>query len=416
MGNLFFSHQKNAAEKLLPMLKKTGVAYCAGEPRTGKTATALLVKHLMRPEKCLVLTKKAAIKGWESEINRVSISVDLVTNYEQAKNIKQKFDLVILDEAHALGKVGKINQRIKDVKRLVGDAKILCLSGTPVVETPLSIFHQFFVSSKTPFKNKSFYDFFREWGISEPIWIAGRMIESYKVCKPELVDEIGKHTVTITKADAGIDEKNIEHVRHNIPLSPKAIQILDNAVRQKTGLLERGFTMLETESAVRSFVFQAEFGAYTDQEAGTVNMLHDDLITYLSINFDMRSAAIMCHYKSTKYLIAEHFPFTSIYSSSAHAEGVDLSHHKDLIIIGTDFSGSKHIQRIERQSNLMNYKKRRLHFITTSHGLSGAVLDSVSQKKDHNILHFRKWMAGIVGSHDSEEDFKLAQERRLLGG
>ena len=410
MEKLFFNHQKNAAEQLYSMLRKTGVAYCAGEPRTGKTATALLVKHLLRADKCLVLTKKAAIKGWESEINRVGISVDLVTNYEQAKKIRPKFDLVILDEAHALGKVGKINQRIKDVKKAVGDAQILCLSGTPVVETPLAIFHQFFVSSKTPFRNKSFYDFFREWGVSEPIWIAGRMIESYKACKPTLVDAIGKHTVTITKADAGIDEKNIEHIRHNIQLGTKARQILDDAVRQKIGALQSGYSMLETESAVRSFVFQAEFGAYTDQDAAKVNMLHKDLIDYLSLNFEMRNAAVMCHYKSTKYLIGEHFPFTSIYSSSAHAEGVDLSHHRDLIIIGTDFSGSKHIQRIERQSNLMNAQKRRLHFITTSHGLSGNVLDSVSQKKDHNIRHFRKWMDDIVRSGDTEKDFELAQK------
>ena len=92
MDKLFFDHQRNAAENLLPLIKTRGVAYCAGEPRTGKTATALLVKHLLRVESCLVLTKKAAIKGWESENNRVGIGVDLVTNYEQAKKIKTKFE------------------------------------------------------------------------------------------------------------------------------------------------------------------------------------------------------------------------------------------------------------------------------------------------------------------------------------
>ena len=409
MEKLFFEHQKNAAESLLPLIRNRGVAYCAGEPRTGKTATALLVKHLLRAESCLVLTKKAAIKGWESEINRVGIDVDLVTNYEQAKKIKTKFDLVILDEAHALGKVGKINQRIKDVRKLVGDSRILCLSGTPVVESPLAIFHQFFVSSRTPFKHKSFYDFFREWGISEPIWVAGRMIESYKACKPELVDEIGNYTITITKQDAGIKSNMVEHIRHEVPLRPRTIKLIDDAVRQKIGVLSIGYTMLETESAVRSYVLQAEFGAYTDQQESKVNLLHNDVIDYLSTNFEMRKAAVMCHYKSTKYLLGECFPQTSIYSSAAHAEGVDLSHHNDLIIIGTDFSGAKHIQRIERQSNLMATKKKRLHFITTSHGLSGDVLASVSNKKDHNIRNFRRWIDSFVGSDDPEKDFGLAQ-------
>lgn len=417
MNKLFFDHQISSAEKLFLILKNHGVAYCAGEPRVGKTATALKVKSLMRVNSCLVLTKKAAIKGWESEINRVGIPVDLVTNYEQAKKIKKKFDLVILDEAHNLGKVGKINQRIKDIKKLVGDADILCLSGTPVVESPLAIFHQFFISEKTPFKHKNFYSFFREWGISQPIWISGRMIESYKACRPELVDEIGRYTVTITKEEAGIDSSNIEHIKHEIPLGERSVLLIDSAVRNKVGFLDGSTMMLETESAVRSYIFQMEFGAYTDQsENGKIHFIHDDVVNYLSINFNMRNVAVMCHYKSTKFLLGHHFPFTPIYSSSAHAEGVDLSHHKDLIIIGTDFSGAKHIQRIERQSNLLKNSKRRLHFITTSHGLSSEVLDSVSLKKSYNINHFRKWMTGIVRSRNSEEDFRLAKEPRFLGG
>jgi len=402
----FLPHQEIAAHNLAQIFKKSGVAYLAGEPRSGKTATALKTTQLIGAKNVLCLTKKNAISGWEKEMERVGIRLALVTNYEQAKKISSGFDLVILDEAHALGKVGKINQRIKDVKKTVGNSPILALSGTPVVETPLAIFHQLYVSTKTPFKHRNFYDFFRHWGINNPVWIGGRVIESYKMCRPELVNEIGKFTVTITQKDAGIKSSLIDHRTHKIKLSHKAKMILDEA-KTDLGITVKGdWIPFESHTALRSFIHQAEFGAYKMPD-GKIAYFHTDLVDFLRGRFQMEQAAVMCHYHSTKYLIAEHFPKTEIYSSNAHSEGVDLSHHKNLIIIGTDFSGAKHIQRIERQANIMREKQRTLHMIVTQEGISNDVLAALADKRDYNISAFKKW-ADAKRSKNSETDFKLA--------
>lgn len=403
----FLPHQEIAAHNLAEIFKRTGVAYLAGEPRSGKTATALKMMELVGAKNVLCLTKKNAIGGWKKEMSRVGIEIAMVTNYEQAKKISAGFDAVILDEAHALGKVGKINQRIKDVKKVVGKSPILLLSGTPVVETPLAIFHQFCVSTKTPFRHRSFYDFFREWGIARPVWVGGRAIESYKMCRPELVKEIGKYTVTITQADAGIKADLVQQRIHSMSLGPTARGVLNQA-RVESGIdVDGTFVPFESHTALRSFIHQAEFGAYKMPD-GKIAYFHTDLVHFLRGRFEMDSVAVMCHYHSTKFLIAEHFPKTPIYSSNAHSEGVDLSHHKNLIIIGTDFSGAKHIQRIERQANIMREKQRMLHMIVTPEGISADVLAALTDKRDYNISAFRKWSGSGERGDNSKTDFELA--------
>jgi superfamily II DNA or RNA helicase len=65
----------------------------------------------------LVLTKKAAIGGWEKFIdgNELLKHKYKVTNYEQAHKLNPShYDLVIIDESHNLGNIGKPSPKNKD--------------------------------------------------------------------------------------------------------------------------------------------------------------------------------------------------------------------------------------------------------------------------------------------------------------
>jgi len=80
-----YPHQIQKAEQCWEILKSCGYVYLAGKPRSGKTLTSLLVAEKSKKiSNVLILTKKAAIGGWEKFLQGVTLSHKYhVTNYEQ---------------------------------------------------------------------------------------------------------------------------------------------------------------------------------------------------------------------------------------------------------------------------------------------------------------------------------------------
>lgn len=203
----YLPHQVAASNAATNILRHHGLAYIFGQPRSGKTATAIRLVEMSKKRSVLVLTPKNAIGGWKSELARTgAVKQYTITNYEQVKKLRaDDFDFVIIDEAHRLGTVGKPSKRIKEVRAVTFDKAVLYLSGTPITETPLAIYYQLSATKHSPFNQyATFYKFFRDYGIPDPIWIGGRSVESYKKYRPEVLEVIEPYIVRMTQADAGI--------------------------------------------------------------------------------------------------------------------------------------------------------------------------------------------------------------------
>jgi SNF2 family DNA or RNA helicase len=142
---------------------------CAGvfnEPRTGKTPTMIsLIKHI-KPNRTIIVTPASLVYNWQREFekwypkanvavvagdkakrraiynrhNRVPFSV-LVVSKDTLKNdindLQQKFDVVIVDEAHYLRNYKTAQS--KAVFRLKADRRY-ALTGTPTVKHAADIF------------------------------------------------------------------------------------------------------------------------------------------------------------------------------------------------------------------------------------------------------------------------------------
>ena len=72
-----------------------------------------------------------------------------------------------------------------------------------------------------------------------------------------------------------------------------------------------------------------------------------------------------------------------MYSSTSHAEGVDLSHFDNLIIYSQNFSTSKHSQRRARQANINRADPITVHFLIADTGIDQHIYDSVSVKQEN---------------------------------
>ena len=95
------------------ILKKYKLLYLALQTRTGKTLTSLSIAQRINVKSVLFITKKKAITSIEKDYNLGNFSFDInITNYEQVKKVKQShtYDLIIIDEAHALGAFPKPSQ------------------------------------------------------------------------------------------------------------------------------------------------------------------------------------------------------------------------------------------------------------------------------------------------------------------
>jgi hypothetical protein len=388
---MFRPHQIEKAEALQALLQKHKQAYLAGAPRSGKTRTALKLIQNLNAEHVLVLCPKNAIPGWRKEMEATDVRHPHVTNYEQCKNIKpQNWDMVVLDEAHSMGAFPRPSQRTKDVKRhVLSSSYFLAMSGTPCVESPSQLYHSFFWMRATAsnFCN-NFYDWHRLYGIPKTLFFSGRRINDYTKCMPEVMEGFGRMCVTMTQEDAGIQTEVTDQV-HTL----KASLVTENIIEQ---LKEHGVTRIdfkpivaESEMAARALIHQVESGAlHFNNEYLTTGST--EVLDYVNEHWSQKDTAVMCHYRATQRLFGE--AGWGVFSSQAHAEGVDLSRYHNLVIVNSGYSGIKHVQRRERQVNLAKSRDNvTVHHIVVDCGISPSVWEAVTHKRDFNLAAFRQW-------------------------
>ena len=406
-----FKHQIEKAEQCWNILKQCGYVYLAGKPRSGKTLTALLIaESSQKINSVLILTKKAAIPGWEKFLNDEELGLRhkyKVTNYEQVGKMNGRkahlklnpkdYQLVIIDESHNLGTLGKPSNRIKLIRHLCYHMPHIHLSGTAIVESANSIYHQMFISKYTPFKFKNFYDFHRKFGVPYYIKAGGRDIAQYDKFKPELLDEINKFTVYMTQEDAGIS-KDVQATDklHYVELDKGTKELYntlqkDNIAKVWTDMLidpigcSKEYDLVcDTTMKLRTSLHMLESGiAKVDDEY--IELGNTEKIDYIKKTFgDTEDVGIMSHFIGERRLLEKHFKKAKIYSSNAHSEGVDLSHLKHFIIISSDYSGSKFIQRRDRIVNINGSNTTIVNHILVKNAISDQVYKKVSKKEDFN--------------------------------
>ncbi len=395
----YLPHQATKAGHCLDVLMQYGICLLFGEPRSGKTRTAILAAELSPATRVLVVTKKAAISGWHSEIKAVDPEAEFtVTNYEQCRKIRPGYGLVIVDESHNLNKTGRPTQRFAAVRHAVGNSPVLMLSGTPSVEKLPGVYYQFGCSARfSPFRQfNNFYAFFQAYGIPDPIWVNGRKIEQYRAAKPTLMPYLEPLIVRMSQEEAGITQQVKDHV-HLVELEPWTKGYISGLLEDSVIMTEDGeLHTLDSDIAVRNAVHQIESGAVLVNNE-IWELPNNEVIDYIKRTFGTKGLVVMAHYRSTRQKLERHFPV--VLSSDAHAEGVDLSMYDNFVIVNSAYSGAKFIQRRERVVNINRTTPATVHHILTDAGISRDVYEAISSKRDFNIRMFRRVRADHTAAH-----------------
>jgi hypothetical protein len=396
-----YPHQTEIAKEAYNILAENMIVYLAMEERTGKTLTAILTCELTAVNNILVITKKNAINGWEDALNAFDhTKCYTITNYHQAKKFDpQAFELVILDEAHNyISSFPKASKLWSEVQSLTIHKPIIYISATPYAQGPQLLYHQFALSTWSPFaKFKTAYTWFKTFGIPETVYLSGRQVETYKNVKTEEVLARCKHLfISRTRQELGFEHEPEDHL-HYIELGELTKEVYNIILKQKVLELNGELIQYDTTAKLRAALHMLEGGT-----AKTNNIRNDEgkvvqdgkpmiLGNVEKINYildtwgDTDELVIMYNYKTEFNKLQNYFKKALLLQATSYAEGVDLSHKKHLVIYSQDFSTARHSQRRARQANKKRDIPINVHYILVKDGISDQVYQTVSINKTNFV-------------------------------
>lgn len=377
-----YKHQEEISDQAYKILKNHGLVYLAMEERTGKTLTSILIAEMSKAENILIITKKAALKGWDETMKAYDITKSYTSiNYHSIEKLeKDNFDLVIVDEAHSSGMstYPKKSKLYDKVRKVTYDKPIIFLSATPYAESLSQIFHQLGLTKYSPFNDyKRFYTWFSDFGTVEQKWIGGRTLNEYKKAHSHKIMPLIKHLfIKYTRKDLGFEHEP-KDVLHYIDLNKDTKDIYNKLLKDE--ILEDLNYVADTPIKLRTGLYMIEGGTLKVFDKSIV-LGNTEKIDYIQKNFK-KDVAIMANFVAEQEMLKS--KFTNVFSSTSDAEGIDLSHIDELVVYSMNFSTAQFIQRRARQANIKRNKPIKVHFLLCKNAVSEQVYKSVSFKKQN---------------------------------
>lgn len=403
-------HQSKALSECHAILVEDNVCYLAGDVRTGKTLVALHCAGMFGND-VLFVTKKMAIASIEQQFREANLRFNLtVTNYEQLKYIDQKYDTMILDEAHTLGAFPKPSKRARQLRILLADTNTKCilLSGTPSPESFSQLFHQLWCVWFQPWaKYTNFYKWAKDFVNVKKVHYAAIPFNDYTEAYWDRIQPVlDPITVRMTQEGAKFKGSVYEKV-HTVTLDPRTHAIIRAVV--KDGVHDKLKLAALNAAQKMSYVHQLCSGTVIDSEQRSrvvdrakVNYIIEQWCT--NYNHANPRLAIFYCYVAEGLLLRETFPrntnspeefakdprLTFICQIKAGSMGTDLRAADVLIFYNIDYSAASYFQARARQQH-RDAKDVTVHWLFSDYGYERKVYNVIHNgKKKYTLSHFRK--------------------------
>jgi hypothetical protein len=396
-------YQIKNANECTDILNKYGLVYLQHTQRTGKTLTALQIAENTTAKNVLFITKKKAIDSIKSDYSDFNFNYDLdIINYESLHKVSNKYDLVILDEAHSIGAFPKPSKRTKLLREKFFNTKIVYLSGTPASESYSQWYHQFWTSINSPFKNyTNFYKWAKDFTTPALIYTAyGQSNDYSKAIIPKIDKEINKIVHKFTQEEAGFENVINKHIVQ-IEMKPITYKLIDKL--KKDRLIQGNEETILADSGVKLMSKQHQLGSGTIIfDSGNVGIIDNSKALYIKENFNGK-LAIFYYFKEELNMLKEIFgdsitnDIEEFNTTDKHfvgqqyssAMGVNLSKADKLIYLNFGFSGTNFIQSLDR----LTIKERlttNVYFILAKKTLDYSILKTIEQKKNFTLSQYVK--------------------------
>jgi SNF2 family DNA or RNA helicase len=401
-------YQIQISKEAVAILKAHGLVYLAMQVRTGKTLTSLSTANQYGAKKVLFLTKKKACESIYGDFKKLQPSFDLyVTNYEQLKNVGfEHFDLIILDEAHSLGQFPKPAAKIELLKKICAGKPVIYLSGTPTPESFSQLYHQFYVSSFSPFAAyTNFYKWAKDFVKVKVKYIYNRQINDYSSADKTKIDHFTKHLfISYSQEQAGFTQDVKEEVL-TVKMQPLTYTIADQLIKRRVVIGKSGSEIVaDTEVSLMQKLHQIYSGSVITTNDNAMAFDHTKA-QFIAERFKGQKIAVFYKFKAELEMLrwafkaritespelfnkATDLVFVSQVQSGR--EGINLSTADALIMFNIDYSAVSYWQVRARMQVKERTAPALLYWIFAEGGIEQEIYKVVTQKKDYTLSYFKR--------------------------
>jgi len=411
--NMFKLHdyQSDIAIRACEILKKLGLVYIAAQVRCGKTHMSLEAARLYGATKVLFITKKKVLSTPE---RKGSIQLDYeaggypfkieIINVESIHNLKTSgFDFLIADEAHQYGQFPKLANRTKNVQARFGHLPIIFLSGTPTPETGSQIFHQLYLSNRSPFKHyANFYKWAHDYVNVYQQKMGYATVNKYDRARQELINEVlSPYLLTFTQEEAGFKSEVKEHFLE-VEMKPITYKLVDKL--KEDFCLVGSEKVVTADSAVKLMSKCHQLAGGTIKfDDGTTKIIDTTKAEFIKSRFEGVKIGIFYKFKAEWDMLKEVFgdeicdnldEFTSTDKNialqiQAGREGISLKEAKYLVYMSVDFSSVSYLQSKAR-SQTRDRLETEVFWVFAKDTLDAKIHKQVMSKGKYTTQYFLK--------------------------
>jgi hypothetical protein len=398
-------YQRDLARLANIKLKGLKIVYLAMEVRTGKTLTALETARLYGAKNVLFITKKRAISSIENDYNLLKPNYTLtVVNNESLHKIDPKgYDLLISDEHHRNGAFPKPNQVTKLIKENYSHLPMIFLSGTPHPERYSQIYHQFWLSDFSPFKETNFYKWAKTYVNIKDRHLGYAVVKDYSDGIKELINPIIKpYMITFTQEQAGFETEVKENIL-KVQMNPITYHVANKLKRDLFIVSQDGREVIaDTAVKLMQKLHQIYSGTVLFED-GTSKIIDTSKAEFIKEHFKNKRLGIFYKFK------AEYEVLKSIYNNDltndleafnngckhialqivSGSEGISLKEADYLVYYNIDFSSKNYWQSRDRMTT-MQRKSNDVFWIFSENGIEEKIYKAVLQKKNYTTNIFEK--------------------------
>jgi hypothetical protein len=402
-------YQQSISTDAARLLEWVKIAYLAMQVRTGKTLTALAAADKFGAKVVLFVTKKKAISSIQDDYDKLAPSfiIDII-NFEQLGNIvRTDYDLVIVDEAHCISQFPTPAERTKLLKKICEGLPIIYLSGTPTPESFSQLYHQFYISSFSPFKAyKNFYAWAKDFVTLKKRYLYNKEINDYSCADKAKIDEHTKHLfISYTQEEAGFTEMVQEQVI-TVKMEPGTQWLIDKLIKDRVYIGKDGQEILaDTAVKLQNKIHQISSGTVLAENGEGICFDHTKA-QFIRDHFKGQKIAIFYKFKCEGVMLIGTFGYNrltedpmefnerddKIFYSQVQSgrEGTNLSTADALVFFNIDFSSVSYQQARARMQTKDRTKAAMLYWIFSDVGIESKIYQRVINKQDYTNAHFRK--------------------------
>jgi hypothetical protein len=412
-------YQSELARKAARRVAKHGLCYLAIEMRVGKTLISMQTAKNLEARSVVFITKLKAIDSILNDYETFGYVHDFniaVFNYEQIhkhNDVILAADLVILDEAHGLGQFPKPANKTKALKELCAGKPLLYLSGTPSPESYSQLYHQFWVSSRSPWADyKSFYAWAKAYVDIKERRIGLTTIKDYSAAdRDKIMRDTDAFFLSFTQEDAGFEVSDVDETVIEVDMQPETYRMVADMMRKRMTTHRTPHETIEivadSAAAYRMKVHQMFSGTFLHEAS------HDNTdfcifdytkAKYIRDNYAFQKVAIFYQFRAEKEMLRLVIPditedpkefasnphMTYISQIQAGSQGVDLSCADVLVFLNINFSAMHYWQSRARLQTMTRTKQAKVHYVFAKNGIESKILESVRRKEDYTTSHFMR--------------------------